>query len=426
MASSISSDVCNRSPQDVGVNQEQGSLSELHTGLRTGAPLDARWQEMRDMRSKFWQALSLVPGVQVKRMSTLLKVVETERIKRVVFSTGATSEMTSTKNPQETLANLKAWAPALEVNLRNLRIQQTPALSKAIAVVLGQFPMLPELALKFSNEVESRWNELCQLQSTSIAKVDDKKQDTRLKKLQKFFGTHNQEMADTLEQMVKFRDGYLRLRDEFFHENKNLLYTKGNVGEPIKIPDVRQEAMLGLLCAIERFDPARGTQFSTYACRAIQTHSWESGNNHEKTVMRIPDDQRSALRFIQRNGENQGLRALSAEIEASEEVTRALIVAARPPGELPKIQIDERELRPDETLEEKEVRDFFIQKAIGALSERESTILLRRLGLYDISEPMTLQAIAQTFRPAITRERVRQIEERALQKVVSLMRKRFG
>lgn len=427
MASSISSHVCNRSPQDVGVIQEQGSLSQLRTGLRTEAPLDARWQEMRDMRSKFWQALSLVPGVQVKRMSTLLKAVETERIKRVVFSTGATSEMTSTKNPKETLANLKAWAPALEENLRNLRIQQTPALSKAIAVVLGQFPMLPELALKFSNEVESRWNELCQLQSTSTSKVDDEEQDTRLKKLQKFFDTHNQEMAETLEQMVKFRDGYLRLRDEFFHENQNLLWgARGNVDKRMKIPDIRQEARLGILYAIERFDLEKGTQFSTYAFRVIRTFSGRGSNNHEKTPMRIPDDQRSAHWFIQINGENEGLRALSKEIEVSEEVTRALIVAARPPGELPKIQIDERELRPDETFEEKEVRDFFIQKAIGALSERESTILLRRLGLYDISEPMTLQAIAQTFSPAISRERVRQIEKQALRKVTSLMRTRFG
>ncbi len=427
MYSSISSHVCNSSPQDVGGNQEQGSLSELRTGLRTGAPLDARWQEMRDMRSKFWQALSLVPGVQEKRMSTLLKAVETERIKRVVFSTGATSEMTSTKNQEETLANLKAWAPALEVNLTNLRTQQTPALSKAIAVVLGQFPMLPELALKVSNEVESRWNELCQLQSTSTAKVGDKKQDTRLKRLQKFFGTQNQEMADTLEQMVKFRDGYLRLRDEFFHENQNLLWgAKGNVDERMKIPDVRQESILGILYAIERFDLARGTQLSTYAFRAIQTFSGRGSNNHEKTPMRIPDGQRSALRLIQRIGEYEGLRALSAKIEASEEVTRALIVAARPLGELQKTQIDDRQHRPDETIEHKEVWEFLMEKALGVLTERESTILLRRFGLYDDSEPMTLEAIAQTFRPTITRERVRQIEERALEKVTSLMRKRFG
>lgn len=422
MSSSISSHVSNNTPQEAGVSYEQGSLSHL----RTGAPLDARWQEMREYRSKFWQALSLVPGVQVKRISTLLKAAEAGRIYRVIFSTGATSEMISTKDHNQTLAVLKAWAPALETNLTNLRTQPTPALSKAIALVLGQFPMSPELALKVSYEVESRWSELCQLQSASNAKVGVKKQNARLNRLQKYFGTQNQEMADTLEQMSRFRDGYLKLRDEFFHENQSLVWgTKGNVDERMKIPDIRQESMLGILYAIERFDLAKGTQLTTYAFRAIQSFSTRGSNNHDKTAMRIPVRQRSALRLIQRIGEYEGLRALSAKIEASEEVTRALMLAARSPGQLQKTQIDDRQHPPDETMEHKEVWEFFMEKALGALTERESTILLRRFGLYDDSEPMTLEAIAQTFRPTITRERVRQIEERALEKVTSLMRKRF-
>ena len=422
MSSSISSPVSNNTPQEAGVSHMQDSLSHL----RTGAPLDARWKEMREYRGKFWQALSLVPGVQDKRISTLLKAAETGRIKRVIFSTGATSEMIGTKDGEQTLAVLRAWAPALEVNLTNLRTQSTPALSKAIALVLDQFPMLPELALKVSYEVESDWSELCQLQSASTAKVCDKKQNARLNRLQKYFGTQNQEIADTLKQMTKFRDGYLSLRDELFHENQSLLWgAKGNVDERMKIPDVRQEARLGILYAIERFDLVRGTQFSTYAFRAVQTFRDSGSDKIRKTPMSIPEGRRSALRFIQRNGENEGLRALSAKIGASEEVTRALIVAARSPGELQKTQIDDRQHRPDETMERKEVWEFFMEKALGALTEREGAILLRRFGLYDDSEPMTLEAIAQTFRPTITRERVRQIEERALEKVTSLMRKRF-
>ncbi|MEM6779763.1 MAG: sigma-70 family RNA polymerase sigma factor [Planctomycetota bacterium] len=239
---------------------------------------------------------------------------------------------------------------------------------------------------------------------------------------------------EELELAARIASGDVMARDQMVRANLRLVVNiaRGYTGKGLGLQDLIEEGNLGLLRAVEGFDPVHGTRFSTYASYWIKQSIKRALINSSKTI-RIPAYMVELLSKWRR-----ATARLSEELgrtPTNEEVARML---GLPKKKLPIIRKaikinnltpqsdqseagwslgdivqDERLKAPDEELVDHDI----LRHAMGLLKdldERESTVLTLRFGLGG-SEPMTLKEIGAEL--GLTRERVRQIETEALRRL---------
>jgi RNA polymerase primary sigma factor len=246
------------------------------------------------------------------------------------------------------------------------------------------------------------------------------------------------ELGDTLEpseartRYTRSMKAYLQARDRmaaanlklaFFHARK-YLYS----GEPLG--DLAQEANIGLLKAVDRFDWRRGYKFSTYATWWIRQQVGRYVADKGRTI-RLPVHVHEKVQRLQREvqalesalGREPALEDIAARTELpAHQVAKLLRIAPEPLSihELPideMIAVDSRdaftESDPADVVEATELRAA-LDGLLLSLSTNEEQIVRLRFG-FGVSEFLTLEEIGQRY--AVTRERIRQIESKALEKL---------
>ncbi len=233
--------------------------------------------------------------------------------------------------------------------------------------------------------------------------------------------------------------GDAEARDRMVRANLRLVVniSRSYIGKGLALQDLIEEGNLGLLRAVEGFDPNMGTRFSTYASYWIKQSIKRALINSSKTI-RIPAYmvellskwRRATSRLSEELGrvptQEETARLLGLPKKKLPIIKKAIqIYNATPQTEqsdsgwsLGEMVMDERLKSPDEELLDHDVMKTALE-LLDTLDAREATILKLRFGLENHA-PHTLKEIGLEL--GLTRERVRQIETEALQRLHNALR----
>jgi len=421
------------------------AADELDPG-RERRPLESYFQEIGGTRTlkreeEVFLAKDLEAATQALREalyaipSSAKHVVGRWDALRALSHTGA--KLSESVGDEET-GEIAARVERAVKKLRALLADREKALQKASA---GSYtPTLEKVDAKIAKEMHGAQLSLAvlvELRDLALSHASDvrkaRKRTRRLAELESEVGVSKKHMLALTEAVENAHEAMTTVKNRFIEHNLKLVVAIAkdyrNLG--LSFPDLIQEGNLGLIRAVEKFDHRRGFKFSTYAVWWIRQALVRAIQNHSRTI-RLPSHVHDRLQRSQRvRAELTGklgreptpaelAPALGTDTDSLEALDRlsreAISLESNVAGTEKRLEDfvpDPLSSQPDGGIDDDRMRSG-VGTLIGTLTPREQLILRLRYGLGG-EEEHTLEQIGQSL--GLSRERVRQLEARALKKL---------
>jgi RNA polymerase primary sigma factor len=256
-----------------------------------------------------------------------------------------------------------------------------------------------------------------------------------LNKIERQYLTDMNELRDVLSQIRVNQAEMMQAKDQFVRSNLRLVLSIAkNYSYPgLDFLDLVQEGNIGLMKAVDKFDYRMGNKFSTYATWWIRQSITRAIADQGRTI-RVPVHMVEAINRVmkaanelgKRLGHEPSMPELAKELRTPAVKVAEIMKAAQEPVSLEVSMADNQDatlshfledknaMPPDEPVMADNLKEM-TNNALQLLSPREQEIVRMRYGLNETGMQSTLQECGEKFK--VTRERIRQIEERALVKL---------
>lgn len=252
--------------------------------------------------------------------------------------------------------------------------------------------------------------------------------------LESELGFKGDDVKSSLRAILGSKEEIAKAHNEFINANLRLVINiaKKHIGRGLSLSDLIQEGNIGLIRAVDKFDYKRGYKFSTYATwwirQAITRALADQGRTIRLPVHMIESINKFTLaskQLVKDLGREPLIEEVANKLRLSYEKTIEILKTCKEPvsldtpvgtdnsSRLEDFIEDKSAPFPLDSLVQKELR-VQIRKVIRSLNDKEAEIIIRRFGIAN-GVPQTLEEVGKEFN--VTRERIRQLEKKALRKL---------